>query len=122
MNQNKLWALFTLSPIELYAATPVINPYPGSQLWHGPVWECMTNIGIIHVGWRKRVIAISWSKIGYLAKPVVKTDQTSGYVRWLHPDDTDQGKDYIHAYRYGDAVNYLAALYAAREQIIGDVA
>ena len=56
----------------------------------------MTQAGPVVIGWRKRVISVSWTDT---AVRKVVTD-----------DDTTKGEDHVHAYSYGKAVSYLSQI------------
>lgn len=108
MTRQEIEACFLLAGIHLYSTTPHINTYPGMQTLRGPIWECHTNLGMIRVGYRKRVVEINWSAIGELNK--MPSPPTEGsYTRYLHGDDVDQGSDYIHAYSLPNVARYLQA-------------
>lgn len=107
MTRQEIEACFLLAGIELYAAVPSVNPYPGSQTIRGPVWTCDTSFGRLVVGWRKRVVEIDWSDIGRFPDIIPDSPQ-NGYRRYLHYDDVDQGPTYIHAYSLPNVARYLA--------------
>lgn len=109
MTREEVEACFRLSPIKLFAATPIENPYPGSHVIHGPAWDCATRLGAIRLGWRKRVIELSWNQIGVLAHKLPAKDGST-YERWLTDDDTDQGATYVHAWGLHMIPKYLFLL------------
>lgn len=59
-----------------------------------PWWEVTTEEGDFIIGWRKRVIEISW-----------KGTPRRGIVT---QDDVTKSDSMVHAYSYGDAVKYLS--------------
>lgn len=102
MTEDEVKAIFLLAGIQLYSQVPVDNGYGRtSELWNGPWWQCRTRIGPVVIGWRKRVIAISWSMFDVPAEEPIT------------PDNVTQGPDHIHAYSPGKAVDYLRALHIA---------
>lgn len=66
-----------------------------------PWWLYMTEIGPVQVGWRKRVIAITWD-----ATPV-RAEVTA--------DEVTKSDDGVHAYSVEKAVEYLRALRVAAQ-------
>jgi len=65
-----------------------------------PWFMVTTPVGRIKIGWRKRVINIDWSD----TKIRVRGEE-------ITEDDVTKGKDYIHAYGYEKAAEYLAKLF-----------
>jgi hypothetical protein len=61
-----------------------------------PWWLAMTRIGLIRIGWRKRVIAIDWDATK------VRVIVTS--------DDVTKGDTMVHAWSIAKAVEYLTAI------------
>jgi len=61
-----------------------------------PWWLVLTEIGLVQVGWRKKVMHIDWSDTG------LKTIVT--------PDDTTKAERYVHAWSNDKAVAYLMEL------------
>jgi hypothetical protein len=64
-----------------------------------PWWEIKTDVGVIKVGWRKRVIELDWSKTGYKIDPDKITTE-----------NVTKGSSYIHCWGYGDLLNYWSSL------------
>ena len=61
-----------------------------------PWWLFMTDVGLIQLGWRKRVLAIDWAACE---------------VRGVVTDaDVTKGDTYVHAYRVEDAVACMREL------------
>jgi hypothetical protein len=61
-----------------------------------PWWLVKTPDGMIAIGWRKRVIQIDWADT-----PIRMT---------VTEDDVTKSETMVHAYSYGKALEYLAAL------------
>jgi hypothetical protein len=61
-----------------------------------PWWLAQTSVGLIRIGWRKRVIEIDWSATG---NEVSVTD-----------DDVTKWLTMVHAYSTAKAVEYLTKL------------
>ena|SRR5215216_2764781 len=106
MTRQEIEAAFLLAGVTLYAAVPKQNPYPGMHKWRGPIWDCHTPLGLLVVGYRKRVISIDWAQIGEF-NAMIEPQPQGGYTRWLHADDVDQGKTYIHSYSLPNVARYL---------------
>jgi len=60
-----------------------------------PWWLVKTHLGLIEIGWRKRVISINWSDTK--VKTIVTTDNVT------------KDENGVHAYSVEDAVKYLKA-------------
>lgn len=69
-----------------------------------PWWLVQTEIGLIEIGARKRVISIDWGE----------TDIT-GFVT---NDDVTKGLTYVHAWSVEDAIRYLKRLSEHEENLI----
>jgi hypothetical protein len=67
-----------------------------------PWWLAQTSVGLIQIGWRKRVLAIDWSATGIAI--IVTTDEVT--------KDTTM----VHAYSQEKAVEYLKKLREAGER------
>lgn len=74
-----------------------------------PWFIVTTPMGRIKIGWRKRVINIDWSD----AKARVRGEE-------LTADDVTKGADYIHAYGYEKAKEYLAKLVELDARAFGE--
>ncbi len=82
---------------------PVTNRY-GSDCYRGPWFEVSTPDGIFTIGWRKRVIHLGW--------PASNED-----LLVLFDDITDtKGPGYIHAWRYGQVVDYVSRIRVTLER------
>lgn len=89
---EKYLSLFTLSNIKVLNYWAITNKYHDE----GEDWIlAQTDIGLIEMGWRKRVINIDWSHTG---------------IRFLFEDDVTKDETFIHAYGYDKAVHYLTDL------------
>jgi hypothetical protein len=64
-----------------------------------PWWLAQTSIGLIRIGWRKRVLSIEWDATPH--RHVVTSD------------DVTKGETMVHAYSAAKAVEYLTALRVA---------
>jgi len=64
-----------------------------------PWWLVFTDFGVFKIGWRKRVIEISWRLIDTV---IVGEDITK--------DDVTKSNSYIHAYGNAKAVEYLTRI------------
>lgn len=72
---------------------------------HLPWFHVWTKVGLIKIGWRKRVISIDWA-----------TSIVTKRASELFPDeDVTKGDRDIHAYGYEKATAYLAAIIGAVE-------
>jgi len=65
-----------------------------SAVLENPWWLVKTQYGLIEIGWRKRVISISWD----FTKCIVTSDEVT------------RGEDHVHAYSNLKAAEYLQAL------------
>lgn len=70
-----------------------------------PWWLVKTPIGLMQIGWRKRVISIDWSECDVR---VIVTQ-----------DDTTKSETMVHAWSELDAAKYLGALRQAAEARVG---
>jgi len=61
-----------------------------------PWWLAQTSVGLIEIGWRKRVLSIDWEATG------VNAEVTS--------DDVTRSPFMVHAYSTAKAVEYLTRL------------
>lgn len=68
-----------------------------TDLVGSPWFAVVTDFGIITIGWRKRVIAISWNGCEYRGR--------------VTDDGVTQRDDLVHAYSEADAVKYLTSLH-----------
>jgi len=105
MNEEQARALFVLAGIPVTKLHKLENKYwPDHPDYadvrrRSPWWLATTPFGPIEIGWRKRVISISWEDTP--ARQVVTDDDVT-------KDDTG-----VHAYSYVKALEYLTALRGA---------
>lgn len=105
MTEAEVKALFLLAGINLYSQVPINNRYsPTSELWNGPWWECRSRIGKVTIGWRKRVIEITWHAFEVPDEEPITSD------------DVTKGLDCVHAWSNAKAVEYLGAIRKAFER------
>ncbi len=65
-----------------------------------PWWDVeFVKVGVVRIGWRKRVIVLDWSKTGHTIDPDLITNVD------LTKSETD-----IHAYGYASALEYLSMI------------
>lgn len=83
---SKIWRLENGYWPDSYIALRIANPW----------WLVKTEIGLIAIGWRKRVLSIDWSETNVRA---IVTE-----------DDATKGDDRVHAYSTAKALEYLSAL------------
>ena len=100
MNEAQAQAIFLLAGITVVRAHKIENGYwPYAcieERKRSPWWLLETSIGIVIIGWRKRVISIDWTSV---AVRLVITE-----------DDVTKDETSVHAYSYAKAVEYLAKL------------
>lgn len=99
-NQSEVEALFLLAGFKVDRLWQLENKYwpkvPEYDCARTPWWLVKTEIGLVEIGWRKRVISINWS------------DTT---IRKIVTEDTvTKGDSYVHAYSLEKAVEYLRCL------------
>lgn len=88
-------------------ARPIPNGYWGADHPAGvldPWFEVTTRLGLIVIGWRKRVISIDWSDAN---------ESTPKAEDLFSAENVTKGEKSIHAWSLEDAARYLAALHAA---------
>ena len=88
-----------------------VDEIPNEYCRHGccafyPWFMVTTPYGRIKIGWRKRVINIDWSD----TKIRVRGEDITA-------DDVTKGKDYIHAYGYEKAAQYLTVLFSLAKEV-----
>ncbi len=95
---EEIEALFP-QPIYMEA---IPNEYCGSYCCaHIPWFNVTTRIGVIKIGWRKRVLNIDWSK----------TNVRKRAVDLFPNEDVTMGEYYIHAWGYEKAKQYISKLH-----------
>lgn len=99
-SEQHVRALCLLSGIEPRSIFQMENQYwPDAYVEErkrSPWFVVTTKVGAIQIGWRKRVLSISW------------TDTPIRHV--LTEDDTTKDEACVHAYTYPKAVEYLQVL------------
>lgn len=83
---SKVWRLENCYWPDSYIALRIANPW----------WLVKTEIGLITIGWRKRVLSIDWSETDVRAT--------------VTEDGVTNGADHVHAYSTAQALEYLSAL------------
>lgn len=102
MERKQLDALLLLSGLEYTQAYQIANNYwPDCEAYSDlrrkyPWWLVLTDLGPVMIGWRKRVISISWEDTPVR---VIVTDK-----------DVTKSETMVHAWNYGDAVSNLTTL------------
>lgn len=97
--EEKIRAVFLLADIEVIKLEEIDNEYCSPTCCpENNWWLVTTDIGIIKVGWRKRVINLDWSLV---------PDAPTGYE---FQDEVTKWATGIHAYGYGKLVQYLVDL------------
>ena len=98
--EERVRSLFSLSGFEVLGVWEIRNKYwpdhPRYDSVRSPWWLVKTSIGMIEIGWRKRVIQIDWSDTDF---NIIVTE-----------DDVTKDIKYVHAYGYAKAVEYLTRL------------
>lgn len=94
MTKEQALSIFSLAEIPVSRIWELKNQYHSESpdSW----WLVKTDLGLIQIGWRKRVISIDWSEINFACK--------------VTNDDVTIGDDHVHAYSYAKAVEYLTEL------------
>lgn len=106
MTESHVQALFLLARWPITKTWAIENKYwPKNEHFAemreaNPWWLVKTDIGIIEIGWRKRVIQIDWSDTGH------KLDVTCVCGK----DDVTREPHLVHAWGYAKAVAYLENL------------
>ena len=102
MSKEKMLAIFLLAGIHVNSADELPNEYwPRVEDYlqiraDSPWWLAHTELGMVKIGWRKRVISIEWHRTDY--RFIVTEDQVT------------KDEQMVHAYSYADAVKYLTEL------------
>lgn len=101
MTEEQVRAIFTVARLRAEKLWQLTNRYwPDSYLKEraeSPWWLVRTRIGLIVIGWRKRVINIDWSDT-----------EVRGIVT---SDDVTKDSTHVHAWDESKAVEYLRSLY-----------
>ena len=92
-----------LAPIHV---REIDNKYCGPKCCPHRVWLLVTTrVGVIEVGWRKRVIVIDWSA----------SDVTKTAAELFAGEDVTKGDRMIHAWSYEKATEYLIKISDSKE-------
>jgi hypothetical protein len=90
-------AIFLLAGIEVMAIFKTENNYwPTSYVEErqaSPWWLVKTSAGLVHIGWRKRVISINW--------------EDTKVREVITEDEVTKEEHMVHAYNYAKAVEYM---------------
>lgn len=107
MNEAQAKAIFLLAGITVARSHQIENGYwPYAYVEErkrNPWWLLETDIGVVVIGWRKRVISIDWTSV---AVRVIVTQ-----------DDVTKDETSVHAYSYAKAVEYLSKLAHAHRAV-----
>lgn len=96
---NEFKDVFTRAGMEHVIMKPIPNGYCPCEVC-GPWFEVQTPYGMITLGWRKRVINVDCNWVD---------------LRALFPEENvTMGKDYIHAWGYDKAVEYIKKIVEAK--------
>lgn len=104
MTLDQVYAIFELAGLKesIRGVTQITNEYwPNHPNYdqvrnENPWYSVSLTFGTVVIGWRKRVINISW--------------KDSKYRGEITSDDVTKSDTHVHAYRLGDAVKYLSNL------------
>jgi hypothetical protein len=100
MKREHAIALFEMAGFEVKSVHELPNGYwPEAYTElrrNNPWWLIETQIGLVKIGWRKRVINIDWSATAYR---IVVTE-----------DDVTKDETMVHAYGYAAALKNLTNL------------
>jgi hypothetical protein len=100
------WLIDAREMFERAGLTPIYvreidNKYCGPKCCPHRVWLLVTTpMGVIEIGWRKRVMVIDWSK----------SDLTAEADALFKDEDTTKDERMIHAWSYDKATQYLKKL------------
>lgn len=100
MKREHTIALFEMAGFEVKSVHELPNGYwPDAYVElrrDNPWWLIETEIGLVKIGWRKRVISIDWSATPYR---IVVTEK-----------DVTKDETMVHAWSYTDALACLCSL------------
>lgn len=96
MKEDELNSIFTLAGIKILNKWKLINKYWPEISLDTPWWLVKTDMGLIEIGWRKRVFSISWNDTSF-----------RGIIT---EDDVTKGMDHVHAWSNLKAIEYLKNL------------
>src|SRR6185369_10381165 len=102
MKKIEVAGLFAVAGIEVLNLEQIPNKYWGNGAAFAqiaeknPWWQVTTKVGMIEIGWRKRVISINWE--GTAIRTIIT------------PDDVTKEMNLVHAWSLDKALEYLTAL------------
>lgn len=100
MKREHAVSLFEMAGFDVKSVHELPNGYwPESYVElrrDNPWWLMETQIGLMKIGWRKRVIQITWTDTA--VRGIVTTDEVT------------RETDLVHAYSYAKALQYLTDL------------
>ena len=100
--RDEVASILTLAGLRPERMWELANGYwplaPSYDDVRSPWWLAQTSIGLVRIGWRKRVVEIDWEATGIKA---VVTE-----------DDVTKGATMVHAWTTAKAVEYLQRLRA----------
>jgi hypothetical protein len=102
VSREEAESIFRLAGFEVKQLWELVNRYwPDSPTYDDvrkPWWLALTDIGLIEMGWRKRVIQIRWD--------------TCPVRAIVTQDDVTKTDTYVHAWSVENAITYLRSLHA----------
>ena len=108
-SREEVESVLTLSGLKPSRMWELANGYwplaPDYDSVRRPWWLVQTSIGLIRIGWRKRVMSIDWDATEVRA--VVTREQVT------------KGETMVHAYSMAKAVEYLTSLREVAEKCEG---
>lgn len=124
MSEEELKALFLLARIVVLDYHKIPNEYwPDTASYSdlresSPWWLVTTPVGVIKIGWRKRVIEIDWYATKYrVGEGLHFKDRPNDLIADVTADDVTKGASYVHAWTYGKAVDYLSTIHLRLKQV-----
>jgi hypothetical protein len=102
MKESDAKSVFSLAGFEVSSTFRLENEY-WPEAYHelraaNPWWAVKTQFGWIKIGWRKRVMSISWTDLKVRELLIESTHRT-------------QDLDMIHVTDFGEAVTFMIQLY-----------
>lgn len=92
--------MFGLAGFESVSMMAVENCY-GEAQYGGPWFEVTTEIGVITIGWRRRVISIDWGATGKNLLEIFEDVGGTKGPHYIHAMDASQVVDYLTRIREG---------------------
>jgi len=106
-SRDEVESIAKLAGLEIRRVWELANGYwplaPHYDSVRRPWWLLQTDIGLVRLGWRKRVLEIEWEScfVRGIALRGVVTD-----------DNVTKGDTYVHAWSVEKAIEYMRALHA----------